>query len=109
MFAGWFIVTCNLSCTYDSHYHCPYCGTIMKAVSQFESHLKKCDNESSGEDRRSLRTSRSRRSSFQGVEKKSSKMEVDSAKSMTDEDRKKHTEHVKALTGENYVSQRYTW
>ena len=105
-FVGWFIVTCNLSCTYDSHYHCPYCGTIIKSISQFENHLKKCDDESSIEERRSLRTSRSRRTSFQGGEGKSGKMEIDSAKSMTDEERKKHIERVKALTGENYVSLR---
>ena len=97
-------MTCNLSCTFDSHYHCPYCGTIMKSVSQFESHLKKCDDESSEEERRSFRASRSRKISFQGGEKKFGKMEIDSAQSITDEDRKKHIEHVKAITGDNYVS-----
>ena len=77
----------------------------MKSISQFESHLKKCDDESSGEERRSFRANRSRRISFQGGEKNFVKTEIDSAQSITDEDRKKHLEHVKALTGDNYVSQ----
>ena len=101
-------MTCNLSCVFESHYHCPYCGTVIKSVSQFENHLKKCDEETIDKDPKLKRKSRWIKMSHEydnsSEGRKSDKVNMHTAKSMSEEDRKKHTEHVKAITGENYVS-----
>ncbi len=41
-FSDWNIVTCNLNCMNESHYHCPYCSVVMKSPSKFETHLSMC-------------------------------------------------------------------
>ena len=96
-------MTCNLSCAFDSHYHCPHCGTVIKSVSQFETHLKKCEAEKDGIASKRVRLKTAAEYENLSDGRKSSKMSNEIIKPMSEEDRKKHIEHVKALAGENYV------
>ncbi len=93
-FPGWHIITCNLLCMFETHYHCPYCAIVLTSVSQFGTHLQKCAAEFK---------QKATAQTDSGENGGCSESQTDNVAVLSDADRKQHLEHVKSLTGENYV------
>ena len=68
------------SCIKEEHYHCPECAKLITQTPRFEAHLRTCPG---------MRSQTKRRQQTQAV---------------TDAQRSKHVQIVKAFVKDNYVS-----